>query len=142
MNFSEQKTAKGLSPAELENLYICGECGATVDRRQLDDVIYHINHEHKSDMPPSRAGKIKNLQDAIRAMYDCDSRCVESVSVHEMFHVMGGIVEVLDLIEHPKAKRAYAWQYESGNEIKTLAVLEIPPVNSPESALNLVINRN
>ena len=93
-------------------------------------------------MPLSRAAKIKNLQDAIKAMYGCDSQCLDSVSVHDTLYVMGGIVEVFDLIGHPKAKRAYAWQYESGNEIKTLAVLEIPPVNSPESALNLVINRN
>jgi hypothetical protein len=36
---------------ERENLYICGECGATVDKRQLNDVIYHIDHKRPSQKP-------------------------------------------------------------------------------------------
>jgi hypothetical protein len=46
-----------------------------------------------------------------------------------------GTVEVFDLIGHPKAERAYAWSHNDGDQIKTTAVLEIPPVDSPQSAV-------
>jgi hypothetical protein len=42
-------------------------------------------------------------------------------------------------IGHPKAKRAYAWTYREGDQNKTIAVLEIPPVDSPESAVKVAI---
>lgn len=48
-------------------------------------------------------------------------------------------MEVFDLIGHPKAKRAYVWQYEEGKETKTVAVLEIPPVDSPQTAVKVAI---
>jgi hypothetical protein len=86
---------------------------------------------------------IGSIQKAIRAMHGCDSRYVESVPVHEVFEgqtAWQGTVEVFDLIGHVKAKRAYAWQYQDGpDEIKTVAVLEIPPVDSPESAVKVAI---
>lgn len=86
--------------------------------------------------------KIKSLQDAIKAMHGCDSRYVESVPVVERFEnkiAWHGTVEVFDLIAHPKAKRAYAWSYRDGDENKTIAVLEIPPVDSPQSAVKVAI---
>jgi hypothetical protein len=86
--------------------------------------------------------KIKSLQRAIKAMHGCDSRYVESVPVKEVFNKLiawQGTVEVFDLVGHDKAKRAYAWKYEEGKEIKTIAVLEIPPVDSPQSAVKVAI---
>jgi len=57
-----------------------------------------------------------------------------------MVNTASGWVEVFDLIGHAKAKRAYAWQYQDGpDEIKTVAVLEIPPVVSPQSAVKVAI---
>lgn len=86
---------------------------------------------------------IKAIQEAITALHGCDSRHVESVPVHEVFQgqtAWQGTVDVFDLIGHAKAKRAYAWQYQDGpDEIKTVAVLEIPPVDSPESAVKVAI---
>jgi hypothetical protein len=39
---------------------------------------------------------------------------------------------------HNKAKRSYVWQYEDDNkQTKTVAVLEIPPVDSRQSAVRL-----
>jgi hypothetical protein len=61
------------------------------------------------------------LQKAIRETHGCDSRYVESVPVVERFEnkiAWHGTVEVFDLIAHPKAKRAYAWSYRDGDEIK------------------------
>lgn len=86
--------------------------------------------------------KIANLQEAIRARHGCESRHVESVPVREVFRgetAWQGTVEVFDLIGHAKAKRAYAWSYQDGGETKSTAVLEIPPVDSPESAVKVAI---
>ena len=86
--------------------------------------------------------KIAQLQMAIRAMHGCESRHVDSVPVHEVFRgetAWRGTVEVFDLIGHAKAKRAYAWSYQDGGETKSTAVLEIPPVDSPESAVKVAI---
>ena len=46
-----------------------------------------------------------------------------------------GNVQIFDLIGHEKAQRAYAWQFTEQDETKSVAVLEIPPVDSPESAV-------
>ena len=90
-------------------------------------------------MQPDR---IKSLQHAIKEMHGCDSRYVESVPVHEVFRgqtAWKGTVEVFALLGHERAKRAYAWQYEDGAETKSVAVLEIPPVDSPQSAVQVAI---
>ena len=85
---------------------------------------------------------LQRLQSAIKAMHGCDSRYVESVPVHEVFQgetAWQGTVEVFDLIGHEKAKRVYAWQYEDRKETKTVSVLEIPPVDSPQTAVKVAI---
>ena len=50
-----------------------------------------------------------------------------------------GTVEVFDLVGHPKARRAYAWTYRDGDQNKTIPVLGIPPVDSPQSAVKVAI---
>lgn len=86
---------------------------------------------------------VQSLQSAIKATHGCESRYIESVPVHEVFQgqtAWQGTVEVFDLIGHSKAKRAYAWRYQDGpEEIKTVAVLEIPPVDSPQTAVKVAI---
>jgi hypothetical protein len=82
------------------------------------------------------------LQKAIKETHGCDSRYVESVPVHEVFKgqtAWQGTVAVFDLIRHPTAKRCYAWQYRDGFEMKSVAVLEIPPVYSPQTAVKVAI---
>jgi hypothetical protein len=86
--------------------------------------------------------KITKLKDAIRATHGCESLHVKSVLVVEEFEgqtAWQGTVEVFDLIGHPKAKRAYAWTYRDGDQNKTIAVLAIPPVDSPQSAVKVAI---
>ena len=85
---------------------------------------------------------IENLRAVIGKLHGCGSKHVESVPVHEVFHgktVWDGIVEVFDLVGHPKAKRGYAWGYDAGNETRYVTVLELPPVISPETALRAAI---
>ena len=89
-------------------------------------------------MPPD----IKELQKAIKETHGCDSRHVGSEQVYESFEgriAWQGTVEIFDLIGHPKAKRAYAWTYEDHDQNKTVAVLELPPVDSPQSAVKVAI---
>jgi hypothetical protein len=84
----------------------------------------------------------KELRDAIRATHGCDSRHLQSVPVREVFNKLvawEGVVEVFDLIDHPKAKRCYAWSFQDGKQTRFVAVLELPPVDSPESAVKVAI---
>jgi hypothetical protein len=86
--------------------------------------------------------KITKLKDVIRVTHGCELLHVKSVPVKEVFEgqtAWQGTVEVFDLIGHPKAKRAYAWSYRDGTQNKTVAVVEIPPVDSPESAVKVAI---
>jgi hypothetical protein len=62
--------------------------------------------------------------------------------VREVFNNLvawDGVVEVFDLVDHPKAKRCYAWSYQDGNKTRTVAVLDLPPVVSPETAVKVAI---
>ena len=88
---------------------------------------------------------IVTLQMVIRDLHGCGSKHIESVPVHEVFRgqtVWQGIVEVFDLNGHPKAKRCYAWSHREGRSDegeRFVAVLEIPPVESPETAVRASI---
>ena len=49
------------------------------------------------------------------------------------------VVEVFDLEGHPKAKCCYAWSYIANNNVRYVTVLEMPPVDSFESAVRVAI---
>jgi hypothetical protein len=78
-------------------------------------------------------------------LHNCGATWRETVPVQEVFHgqiIWKGEVEVFDLNGHPKAKRCYAWSHLDGdNDERTrfVAVLEIPPVVSPETAVKVAI---
>lgn len=84
--------------------------------------------------------EFQKLKDAIREAHGCESMHVRSAPVKETFQgqtAWEGIVQVFDLIGCDKAKRAYAWSYQEGEETKTVIVLKIPPVDSPQSAVKV-----
>lgn len=77
-------------------------------------------------------------------MHGCESRFVESVAVRETFGgevVWDGFVQVFELLGHPTAKRAYAWSHEVGRgpRRRFVAVLGVPPVDSPEMAVKAAV---
>lgn len=76
-------------------------------------------------------------------MHGCEAEYMETAPVHEVFRgqtVWLGDVEVFDLIGHPKAKRCFAWAHETDSGSKRfVAVLELPPVDSPENAVRASI---
>lgn len=91
-------------------------------------------------MPPT--DYIRRLQEAIRAVHGCESRHVSTAPVTEYFEgklAWTGDVEVFDLTGHTKAHRCYAWGYDDNGTLRTTAVLEIPPVDSPSSAVTVAI---
>ena len=85
---------------------------------------------------------IEEQKRAILAVHGATARHVESVPVREVFRKLvarEGVVEVYDIQGHPKAKRCYAWTVEESGQLKTTAVLEIPPVDSPQTAVKIAI---
>ena len=75
-------------------------------------------------------------------MHPCQAVHFASEVVIELFRsevAWDGVVETFDLTGHPKAKRCHAWSYEENGEIQFVTVLEIPPVDSPETAVKIAI---
>jgi len=85
---------------------------------------------------------LDEIKQAVEASAECPAVHIETVAVVELFRgqtVWEGTVEVFDLKGHPKAKRAYGWAYQDGKETRFVAVLEIPPVDSANTAVRLAI---
>jgi hypothetical protein len=88
---------------------------------------------------------LARLQTAIQHLHACGAIYRETVPVHEVFKgqtVWQGEVEVFDLHGHPKAKRCYGWGHKEGERDqgeRFVAVLEIPPVESAETAVRVQI---
>ena len=89
---------------------------------------------------------IEELKTVIRRLHGVESKHVESVSVKEEFHgktVWEGVVEVFELISHPKASRLYAWSHDAnGAKKRHVTVLHVAPVDSPQTAVRLSIARD
>ena len=85
------------------------------------------------------------LLEAVKRASGAEARHVESVPTKEVFQgktVWDGTVEVFDLAGHPKAKRAFAWGHamrDTGNEVRIVTVLGVPPVDSPRKAVQVSV---
>jgi hypothetical protein len=88
---------------------------------------------------------IQELMDAIHHLHGAKARHLESVPVIETFQgrtVWEGIVEVFHLSGHPKTDKAYAWIHRTddpANPKRHVTVLHIPPVVSPQTAVQAAI---
>ena len=87
---------------------------------------------------------IEELQDVIRRLHGVESKHLESVPIKETFKgrtVWEGIVEVFELIGHPKSPKAYAWAYDTGDpkKLKHVTVLHLGPIGSPLLAVRAAI---
>ena len=95
-----------------------------------------------SETSSTPAKTVEEQKRAILAVHGATARHVESVPVREIFRKLvawEGVVEVYDIQGHPKAKRCYAWTIEDDGQLKTTTVLEIPPVDSPQTAVKIAI---
>ena len=86
---------------------------------------------------------IRELQDVIRKLHSVQSKHVSSVPVKEVYEgqtVWDGVVEVFELIGHPDTKKVYAWSHETDAQTRrSVAVLHVPPIDSPEAAVRAAI---
>ena len=86
--------------------------------------------------------RIAKLKEAIETMHHCKAQHVRSEPVIDLFRgevAWDGVVSTFDIQGHPKAKRCYAWSFLQDGEPQYTTVLEIPPVDSPESAVKVAI---
>lgn len=89
----------------------------------------------------ARQKLIRRFHGIITELHNCDALHVESVPLHlaaKGVTVWKGVVDVFDLIGHPRSPRCYAWaldQKTTGGAGKVVTVLELPPVVSPETAV-------
>jgi len=88
---------------------------------------------------------IEELRDVIRRLHGVEAKHIESVPVKETFQgktVWNGLVEVFELIGHPKASRVYAWVHDTDDPKQPrrhVTVLHVHPVTSPTLAVRAAI---
>ena len=86
---------------------------------------------------------IEELRGVIRRLHGVESKHVESVPVKETFQgktVWEGVVEVFELIGHPKAPKVYAWAHDTdGPKKRFVTVLHMDKVTSPLLAVRAAI---
>ena len=77
-----------------------------------------------------------------RQLNRCESKYVATVIVSEPFlsfqkeRLWQGEVALFEIYGHAQAQRAYAWSSRVGDEdTRYVVVLEIPPINSPKTAV-------
>jgi len=82
---------------------------------------------------------IGRLKKVIRDLYRCDSMHVQSVHIHETIQekaIWDADVEVFLLVNHSRAKRAYAWSYtDDFGQLRDMTILGVPPINSAVEAV-------
>ena len=86
--------------------------------------------------------RIDKIRHAVETTQHCKARHVGYEMVIELFRdelAWDGIVDIFDLEGHPKAKRCYAWSFMQDGEPQYTTVLEIPPVDSAETAVKIAI---
>lgn len=95
-------------------------------------------------MSSKQKESIEQLIKAILDLHNCKAEWVESIPVKETFQgevVWEGVVQVFELLDHPNAKRCYAWSHSIDDSEKRqfYAVLHQPPVDSPQAAVRAAI---
>jgi hypothetical protein len=89
--------------------------------------------------------RIERLRRAVERAHHCKARHVCSTVISEVFEgeiIWHGVVKTFDVEGHPKAKRCYAFSFTEGEKPDPTAgmiVLDLPPVDSPETAVKEAI---
>ncbi len=87
---------------------------------------------------------IEDLKRAIERLHHCQASFLEDVVVVEKFGektVWQGVVSVFGIKDHPQTTKCYAWSspIEGSTKRRYFAVLQIPPIDSPEKAVRASI---
>lgn len=85
-----------------------------------------------------------SLKKVVESLHNCCASHIEDVIVIEKFGadtVWEGVVAVFAIRGHDKADKAYAWSspIDGSEKRRFYAVLNIPPVDSPEKAVRASI---
>jgi hypothetical protein len=86
--------------------------------------------------------RIEALQNAIEQGHGCRAEHIASTPIIEGFgnqKVWEGVVETFELVGHPVTNRCYAWSFVDNGVRRYTTILEIPPVDSPHSAVKVAI---
>lgn len=87
---------------------------------------------------------IEDTRQVIERLHNCKASYIEDVAVVEKFgdkNVWNGIVHVFNIEGNDKANKCYAWSspIEGSTKRRYYTVLHIPPVDSPEKAVQASI---
>lgn len=88
---------------------------------------------------------IERLKLAVEHLHKCSARHIRTFPVREEFEgktIWQGDVELFLIFGNMQAQRCYAWSHRAGADDKDerfVAVLEMPPVTSPETAVKVAI---
>ena len=85
---------------------------------------------------------LEGLRDAIKRLHGCESQHLTTAFVAETSQdgtVWKDAVEVFALINHPTAKRCFAWARDTDDGKLYFAVLEVPAVDSAQKAVRAAI---
>ena len=88
---------------------------------------------------------IERLTQVVCHLHCCRASHTATVPVHEVFRgqtVWRGEVEVFAITGHTKASKCYAWSHPDGPDDageRFITVLELPPVESPVTAVRASI---
>jgi hypothetical protein len=87
--------------------------------------------------------RIRNIRAAVEAVHKCKAQhegSIPVIEIHGKNAVWEGVVEVFAITGHPEATRCYGWAFsDDDNERRYVAVLELPPVDSPHTAVRAAI---
>jgi hypothetical protein len=87
--------------------------------------------------------RIEDTRLVVEVMHDCAAKhecSVPAIEVVGKDEIWEGVVEMYALTGHPKAKRCYAWSFaDDDSEPRYVAVLELPPVISPNTAVRAAL---
>ena len=88
---------------------------------------------------------LQKLEDAFLKLHGVEAVYVHTVPVVEEFEgktIWQGDVEVFNIRGHPKTTRGYGWAHSTGEndqQTRYFTVLELPPVDSPQTAVKAAI---
>jgi hypothetical protein len=93
--------------------------------------------------PTANPEYLDKLKRAILQQHGCEATYLESVNILETFEgkiVWRGIVALFQVAGHPQATTCYAWRcWLPDVKERYVAVLGIPPVDSPRKALQAAV---
>ncbi len=79
-------SSDSLSAEGKPHFYLCEECGEMVDKRQLDDVLFHEDHKPRPDIPYSGSMSVEicPVCGAECVQEKCKVVCVSTQCIHRV----------------------------------------------------------